>query len=75
MIMGRVLTILIVILNGYNERKLAVVFFLGGYTFTKIATLRFLAKKDAGKREILICTTGIINGDRMMKAAIPDLKH
>ncbi|RPA81416.1 Sec1-like protein [Ascobolus immersus RN42] len=63
------------ILNGYNERKLTVVFFLGGCTFTEIAALRFLAKKDAGKREILICTTGIINGDKMMKAAIPNLKH
>lgn len=66
---------LVVILNGYNERKLTVVFFLGGCTFTEISALRFLAKKDAGKREILICTTGIINGDKMVKAAVPNLKH
>lgn len=66
--------ILLVILNGYNERKTTIVFFVGGITFTEIAALRFIAKKEEGKREILICTTGIINGDKMMQAAIPKKK-
>ena len=37
------------ILNGQNEKKTAVVFFLGGITFTEIAALRFIAAKEEGK--------------------------
>ena len=58
------------LLNGANEKKVTVVFFVGRCTFTEIAALRFVRRREEGKREIVICTTGIINGDRMMKAAI-----
>ena len=58
------------LLNGANEKKVTVVFFVGGRTFTEIATFRFVGRREEGKREIVICTTGIINGDRMMKAAM-----
>ncbi|KAH0562541.1 hypothetical protein GP486_002772 [Trichoglossum hirsutum] len=37
------------ILNGQNERKTTVVFFLGGITFTEIAALRFIAAKEEGR--------------------------
>ncbi|KAH0544510.1 hypothetical protein FGG08_001409 [Glutinoglossum americanum] len=60
------------ILNGQNERKTTVVFFLGGITFTEIAALRFIAAKEEGRRQIVICTTSIINGNKMMDAALVD---
>lgn len=57
-------------LQGYNERKVTVVFFLGGVTFAEIAALRFVASGDPG-REFLICTTSIVNGDGVVSCAIP----
>lgn len=58
------------ILSGTGGRKTVVAMFLGGITFTEIAALRFIARKEEGRRRILICTTGIISGGRMMDAAI-----
>ena len=57
-------------LGGAGGKKTTVVFFLGGITFTEIAALRFIAKQEEGKRDILICTTGIVSGAKMMDAAI-----
>ncbi|RDW78995.1 Sec1 family protein [Aspergillus mulundensis] len=57
-------------LSGNNATKTVYVFFLGGITFTEIAALRFIAAQEAPRRNIVICTTGVINGDRMMEAAI-----
>ena len=37
------------ILNGQSEKKMTVVFFLGGCTFTEIAALRFIGKQEEGK--------------------------
>lgn len=36
------------ILNGQNEKKVTVVFFVGGCTFTEIAALRFIGKREEG---------------------------
>ncbi|KAH8153772.1 uncharacterized protein LAJ45_01539 [Morchella importuna] len=58
------------ILNGQAEKKVTVVFFVGGCTFTEIAALRFIAKREEARRQILIGTTAIINGNKMMRAAI-----
>lgn len=64
------------ILNGsgtVDSGKTVVIFFLGGITRAEIAALRFVAKqmKEEGKgRKLLICTTGILTGDRIIKAAI-----
>ncbi|RHZ47373.1 Sec1 family protein [Aspergillus thermomutatus] len=57
-------------LSGNNTAKTVYVFLLGGATFTEIAALRFIAAQEAPRRRIVICTTSIINGDRMMEAAI-----
>ncbi|KAJ6152129.1 hypothetical protein N7497_006448 [Penicillium chrysogenum] len=44
---------------------------LSGNSATKaIAALRFIAAQEAPRRKIIICTTSIISGDRMMEAAI-----
>ncbi|KAI5852520.1 Sec1-like protein [Morchella snyderi] len=58
------------ILNGQAEKRVTVVFFVGGCTFTEIAALRFIAKREEARRQILIGTTAIINGNKMMRAAI-----
>ncbi len=57
-------------LAGTGGRKTVVVFFLGGITFTEIAALRFIARQEEARRQIVICTTSIISGNRMMDAAI-----
>jgi vacuolar protein sorting-associated protein 33A len=57
-------------LTGAGGIKTVFVFFLGGITFTEIAALRFIALQEMERRRIVICTTGIINGYRMMDAAI-----
>jgi vacuolar protein sorting-associated protein 33A len=70
------------LLNG-AEKKASIVFFLGGCTYTEIAALRFIAQHEGlisifarltgiGKR-ILIATTGIINGNTMMHAALDEM--
>lgn len=53
-----------------GKAKTVVVMFPGGVTYTEIAALRFVAKREEGRRKILICTTDIISGNRMMEAAI-----
>lgn len=57
-------------MSSSNTVKTVFVFFLGGITFTEIAALRFIAAQEAPRRKIVICTTGLISGDRMMEAAI-----
>lgn len=57
-------------LSGNDATKNVYVFFLGGITFTEIAALRFIASQETPRRRIIICTTGIVSGDRMMDAAI-----
>ncbi|KAJ5665822.1 uncharacterized protein N7477_008270 [Penicillium maclennaniae] len=57
-------------LSGNAATKTVYVFFLGGITFTEIAALRFIAAQEAPRRRIIICTTGVISGDRMMDVAI-----
>ena len=59
------------ILSGTGGKKTVVVMFLGGITRTEIAALRFLEKRGGDpNRNILICTTSVISGGRMMDAAI-----
>ncbi|KIW04070.1 hypothetical protein, variant [Verruconis gallopava] len=64
------------ILNGSgtaDSGKTVVVFFLGGVCRAEISALRFVAKqlKEEGKgRKLLICTTGILTGDRVVGSAV-----
>ncbi|KAK5663360.1 hypothetical protein OQA88_3788 [Cercophora sp. LCS_1] len=58
------------LLSGNGEKKTVFVVFVGGISFTEIAALRFIAKQEEGRRNIVICTTSIISGNRMMDAAI-----
>ncbi|KAF1989675.1 Sec1-like protein [Aulographum hederae CBS 113979] len=61
--------------SAHGAEKTVVVFFLGGVTRAEIAALRFVGQqmKEEGKgRKILICTTGIVNGDGVIGAAIEE---
>lgn len=58
------------LLSGNGGKKTVFVVFVGGITFTEIAALRFIAKREEARRRIVICTTSIISGNRMMDAAI-----
>jgi len=57
-------------LSGNGEKKTVLVVFLGGITFTEIAALRFIAKQEEARRQIIICTTSIISGNKIMDVAI-----
>ncbi|KTW30756.1 hypothetical protein T552_00468 [Pneumocystis carinii B80] len=54
-----------------QEKKTTIIFFLGGCTFTEIAALRFIAKKESS-REFIIMTTSIINGNIIINSALPN---
>ncbi|KJZ79041.1 hypothetical protein HIM_01814 [Hirsutella minnesotensis 3608] len=58
------------LLSGSGHKQTVFVVFVGGITFTEIAALRFIAKQEEARRNIVICTTSIISGNRMMDAAI-----
>lgn len=49
-----------------SASKVALVYFIGGVTYSEISALRFLAKQKGYK--ILIATTAIINGHRMLNS-------
>ena len=51
------------------------VVFLGGCTFAEIAALRWLGRNATPKREYLVATTHITNGDRMMEAVIDSCEN
>lgn len=58
------------LLSNSGEKKTVFVVFVGGVTFTEIAALRFIAKKEEARRNIVICTTSIVSGNKMMAAAV-----
>ncbi|KYK58280.1 hypothetical protein DCS_05293 [Drechmeria coniospora] len=58
------------LLSGSNQKQTVFVVFVGGVTFTEVAALRFIAKQEEGRINIVICTTSIISGNRIMDAAI-----
>jgi vacuolar protein sorting-associated protein 33A len=57
-------------LSGGIETKTTYVFFLGGITFAEIAALRFISRQQESQRQIMICTTSIVSGDRMIDAGL-----
>lgn len=52
-------------MNTSRNVKTVVVYFIGGVTYTEIAALRLLSKQKGCK--IIIATTSIINGERLLK--------
>ncbi|KAF1808129.1 vacuolar sorting protein-like protein [Eremomyces bilateralis CBS 781.70] len=61
--------------SGSTEGKTVLVFYLGGISRAEVAALRFVGKRlvDEGRRRnLVICTTGMVSGNDMMKAAIAE---
>jgi hypothetical protein len=60
--------------SGHGDSgKTVIVFFLGGICRAEIAALRFVAQqlREEGKgRKLLICTTGVLTGDKVVGSAI-----
>ncbi|CBK20615.2 LOW QUALITY PROTEIN: uncharacterized protein [Blastocystis hominis] len=54
-----------------QKQQTAVVYFIGGVTYTEIAALRFLAAQENFPYEILIATTNITNGTRILNEMKP----
>ena len=52
--------------------KVILVYFIGGITYSEIAALRFLATQKGYK--IIIATTSIINGKRMLSSFMEKIK-
>ena len=58
-------------LAGAGGWKTVFVMFLGGITFTEIAALRFVGEKiKAQRKRLVICTTGIVSGRKIMQDVI-----
>ena len=51
-----------------DKPKVAVIFFIGGITFSEISALRWLAKAES--RDIVICTTKLISGPTFLESLI-----
>ncbi|CAK7266586.1 Vacuolar protein-sorting-associated protein 33 [Sporothrix epigloea] len=58
------------LLSGNGGKKTVFVVFVGGITFTELAALRFIARKEQGQRKLVICTTSIVSGNKMMSVAL-----
>ncbi|OQR90268.1 vacuolar protein sorting-associated protein 33A [Achlya hypogyna] len=55
---------------GEEDRKVMVVYFIGGVTFMEIAALRHLSKQPECPYDIIIATTKIINGSTLIKSVV-----
>ncbi|KAI8908166.1 Sec1-like protein [Powellomyces hirtus] len=54
--------------NSKDKSSVTLVVFLGGCTFTEVSALRFLSQQDEGRREFVIATTNMINGNSMIRS-------
>ncbi|KAF4314952.1 hypothetical protein BBO99_00009731, partial [Phytophthora kernoviae] len=53
---------------GSEERKVMLVYYLGGVTFMEIAALRHVSRQADCPYDIIVATTKIINGDTLLKS-------
>ncbi|ETI31737.1 hypothetical protein F441_21229 [Phytophthora nicotianae CJ01A1] len=53
---------------GSEERKVLLVYYLGGVTFMEIAALRHLTRQPDCPYDIIVATTKIVNGDTLLKS-------
>ncbi|CAI5746919.1 unnamed protein product [Peronospora destructor] len=53
---------------GTEERKVLLVYYLGGVTFMEIAALRHVSRQSDCPYDIVVATTKIINGDTLLKS-------
>ncbi|KAL0589806.1 hypothetical protein ABG067_002031 [Albugo candida] len=53
-----------------EDRKVLLVFFIGGVTFMEIAALRFLSNQINSPYDIIIATTKITNGNHLIRSCL-----
>ncbi|KAF4045485.1 Sec1 family [Phytophthora infestans] len=53
---------------GSEERKVLLVYYLGGVTYMEIAALRHLSRQPDCPYDIIVATTKIVNGDTLLKS-------
>ena len=51
-----------------GEKKVVLVFFVGGVTMAEVAALRFLSQQEEGSVEYLVATTSIITGNTFVES-------
>jgi hypothetical protein len=56
--------------GGADRPPVTLVFFIGGCTYAEIAALRWLSRNATPRREYLIATTHICNGDTLMESVV-----
>lgn len=57
-----------------DDKKVILVFCLGGITFAEIAALRFLSHQDESPAEYIIATTKIIRGNSFLQSLMEDVE-
>ncbi|KAI9700491.1 MAG: hypothetical protein M1820_006790 [Bogoriella megaspora] len=60
-------------LGGKGEERVTLVVFAGGVTYAEVAAVRFVSgqlEKEGRGRRVVVCTTGMVSGERMMEAAV-----
>ena len=57
-----------------GQKKVVMVFFVGGVTMAEIAALRFLSLQDDSSVEYMVSTTSIINGNKFIESLYTKLE-
>ena len=61
--------------NQLGNRKIILVFFVGGVTYAEIATIRYLNKKFDGELTYVIATTHIINSKNFISSISDNIEN
>ncbi|KAL3779471.1 hypothetical protein ACHAWO_006456 [Cyclotella atomus] len=51
-----------------NKKPVLLVYFVGGVTYMEVAALRFLSKRPSFPYSLVICTTEIVNGRKLLQS-------
>jgi hypothetical protein len=54
-------------LRAHNKKPTLIVVYLGGITYAEIASLRFLSKKETFAYHIVVVTTKVLNGSKLLQ--------
>jgi len=58
-----------------TKTPVVLVFFIGGCTFSEISALRWLRRNDTPRRDYIVASTHIANGDALMDSVIDTLEN
>jgi len=60
--------------RGFGDKKVVLVFYVGGVTMAEIAALRFLSQQEESNVEYIIATTSVITGNTFVKSLYTKLE-